>query len=210
MYLKSIKKFGCLFMVFGSSVGMMEIKPIDKPETPEINQETKSKILMLNTLGKDSILSNNPALLSKIEEFLGIAEQNLIYTYSQEQIKLTLPPDASKQAKTQLIILYNSRSDWTSGAKDLIKSITVEEDGRLLVYNTSKGDLELNAGDYRIINRNNEIVCGTGICLVNKDYNDWKFYKSKVLIPICDLSTEDLDKFDVNWRSNRFVKLKNL
>ena len=212
MYLKSIKKFGCLFMVFGSSVGMMEIKPIDKPETQQINQETKSKILILNTLAKDSILSNNPALLSKIEEFLGIAEQNLIHTYSQEKIKLTLPADASKQAKTQLIILYNSRSDWTSGAKDLIKSITVEEDGRLLVYNTSKGDLELNAGNYRIINRNNEIVYLTGIFLVNADYSYYgtNDYGCTQIIPVLlNLSREELNKFDANARFNKFTEIKN-
>ena len=348
-------------MVLGSSVGMMEIKPIDKPETPEINQETKSKILMLNTLGKDSILSNNPALLSKIEEFLGIAEQNLIYTYSQEQIKLTLPPDVSDEIKKQLIIIYNLISDWTDEVRDLIKNITVEEDGRLLVYNTSEGDLELKAGNYGamirlcLIDINYKLiktkyfdnylysqiilVCNLsnlslnelnkfktnvkfhrlvhdwyisppvaldlntpiilikhayevinieltlpadasdetrkqlimlynlkkkwtseakdliksinvimedgkirlmantskgkgglelksgyyeisgdhmyikttpGICLISKDYdyNDWQFYKSKVLIPICNLSTEDLGKFDVNGRFNRLVQMK--
>ena len=120
--------------------------------------------------------------------------------YAAINIKLTLPADASKQAKTQLIILYNSRSDWTDEVRDLIKNITVEEDGRLLVYNTSKGDLALKGGYYRIESLCGTININTGICLVSKDYNhnDWKFLK--VIIPICNLSTEDLDKFDVNWR----------
>ena len=216
MYLKSIKKFGCLFMVFGSSVGMMEIKPIDKPETQQINQETKSKILILNTLAKDSILSNNPALLSKIEEFLYTEEHKLRDMYSQEKIKLTLPADASDETRKQLIILYNLKEKWTPEAKDLIKSINVikEQNGRTrLIVNTNEGDLELKAGYYQISGDHMYIKTTPtpGIYLISTDYdyndqfNDWQFYKSEVLIPICNLSRKDLDKFDVNGRFNTFI-----
>ena len=136
--------------------------------------------------------------------------------YKAINIKLTLPADANDKIKTQLIMLYNLKEKWTPEAKDLIKSINVikEQNGRTrLIVNTNEGDLELKAGYYQISGDHMYIKTTPtpGIYLISTDYdyndqfNDWQFYKSEVLIPICNLSRKDLDKFDVNGRFNTFI-----
>ena len=130
--------------------------------------------------------------------------------YAAINIKLTLPADANDKIKTQLIMLYNLKERWTPEAKDLIKSITVGEDGRLIV-NISKGDLELKAGSCHKMNGN---VYLTGIFLVNADYsyygtNDYGCTQIIQIIPVLlNLSREELNKFDVNWRFNIFEQMK--
>ena len=200
-------------MVLGSSVGMMEIKPIDKPETQQINQETKSKILILNTLAKDSILSNNPALLSKIEEFLYTEEHKLRDMYSQEKIKLTLPADASDETRKQLIILYNLKEKWTPEAKDLIKNITViTEDGKIrLIAKTSRGLFELKVGKKKL----GELTLGgyniaPQLYLIDINYEiiENKYFDNYLynqIILVCNLSNLS---FKVNARFNIFEQIK--
>ena len=164
-------------------------------------EETVSDPLVLQELETETIQA-------KIEEFLYTEEHKLRDMYSQEQIKVTLSADVSNKIKKQLIMLYNLKEKWTPEAKDLIKSITVGEDGRLIV-NISKGDLELKAGSCHKMNGN---VYLTGIFLVNADYSYYgtNDYGCTQIIPVLlNLSREELNKFDANARFNKFTEIKN-